>query len=79
MPHTAPRRHSTNAQSKTRASCTPHHSNSVNSADFEVVYLAPAHGGRKSTSVQPPSSIHTLSLHGSDKPSSQNQTINSPP
>jgi hypothetical protein len=31
------------------------------------------YGGRTSTLVQPPSSIHTLSLRGADNPSSQNQ------
>jgi hypothetical protein len=30
----------------------------------------PAYGGRKSPSVQPPSSIHNLSLRGADDPSS---------
>jgi hypothetical protein len=35
----------------------------------------PAYGGRKSTSVQPPSSIHTLSLRGTDNPASRYQPL----
>jgi hypothetical protein len=35
----------------------------------------PACGDRKSTLVQPPSSLHTLSLRGTDNPSSRNHLL----
>ena len=38
-----------------------------------VPTIPPAYGGRRSTSVQPSSSIHNLSLCGADNPSSRNQ------
>ncbi len=34
----------------------------------------PAYGGRKSTLVQPPSSLHPLSVRGADNPSSRYQS-----
>jgi hypothetical protein len=36
---------------------------------------SPAYGGRKSTSVQPTASIHTLSVSGADNPSSRYQPL----
>jgi hypothetical protein len=45
----------------------------------QFLYYRPAYGGCKSTSVQPTSYIHTLSLRGADNPSSQYRTSSSPP
>ena len=38
-----------------------------------------AYKGRTSTRVQPPSSIHTLSVSGADNPSSRNHLHQTPP
>jgi hypothetical protein len=59
-----------------RAYISNHHEFAATEPD---VHQIPAYGSRKSTIVQPTSSIHTLCLSGADNPSSRNHTSSSPP
>jgi hypothetical protein len=49
--------------------------NSLLALPHRLTGNGPAHGCRKSTSVQPTFSIHTLSLRGADNPSSRNHPL----